>query len=101
MGCRKHSHQRPDGHPTEHDPLRTFSFGEMLIAWEARSMPNENDLPADVRAALDNNHEARKVFGGLSASHRREYLRWVLEAKKPETRARRVEGMMQRLTKAK
>jgi len=64
-------------------------------------MLNETDLPADVQAALDHNDEARKVFGGLSTSHRHKYLKWVLEAKKPETRAHRVESMMQRLAKAK
>jgi uncharacterized protein YdeI (YjbR/CyaY-like superfamily) len=61
-------------------------------------MPNEDALPADVQAALASDAQAGRIFGGLPASHQREYLKWVLEAKKPETRARRLQGMVARLT---
>jgi uncharacterized protein YdeI (YjbR/CyaY-like superfamily) len=61
-------------------------------------MPNEDALPADVQAALAGDARAGQIFGDLPDSHRREYLKWVLEAKKPETRARRVQGMLARLT---
>jgi uncharacterized protein YdeI (YjbR/CyaY-like superfamily) len=33
----------------------------------------------------------------LPQSHQREYLKWVLEAKKADTRTRRVTGMIERL----
>ncbi len=32
-----------------------------------------------------------EFFAGCTASHRREYLKWIGEAKKPETRAARIE----------
>lgn len=40
----------------------------------------------------------RDAFDGLSYSHRREYVNWIDEAKKPETRARRIAGTVERLS---
>lgn len=48
------------------------------------------DVPDDLRLALDANDAARATFDGFAPSHRREYLAWIGEAKRPETRARRV-----------
>ena len=48
------------------------------------------DVPDDLRAALAANAAARATFDGFAPSHRREYLAWIGEAKRPETRARRV-----------
>ena len=39
--------------------------------------------------ALDADNGARREFDSMAHSHRREYARWVGEAKKPGTRARR------------
>jgi len=51
--------------------------------------PREVDLPADLEAAMDD--AARATYDGLSYTHRKEWVRWVEEAKKPETRATRIE----------
>ncbi len=48
----------------------------------------EVTLPADLEAAMD--ERARTAYDGLSYTHRKEWVRWVEEAKKPETRAARV-----------
>jgi mutator protein MutT len=50
--------------------------------------PREVELPSDLDAALD--AEARAAYDKLSFTHRKEWVRWVEEAKKPETRAARV-----------
>ena len=54
--------------------------------------PPKPDLPtpADLLAALDANPPARATFDGFPPSCRREYLEWVGEAKRPETRAKRI-----------
>jgi len=57
----------------------------------------EAAVPDDILAALNGDPEAKARFDGLPESHKQEYLKWVLEAKKPETRARRVRGMVERL----
>lgn len=48
------------------------------------------EVPDDLAAALAADPAAEASFGALSYSHRKEFVRWVTEAKKPETRADRV-----------
>lgn len=58
--------------------------------------PRAVEVPADLAAALD---EAglRTVFDALSYSHRREYVGWIEEAKRSETRSRRVRTTVERV----
>jgi uncharacterized protein YdeI (YjbR/CyaY-like superfamily) len=55
---------------------------------ELDTEPREVDVPADLEAALDG--EAKAAFERMSYTHRKEYADWIEEAKRPETRARRV-----------
>ena len=47
--------------------------------------------PVELLTALDVVPVARASWDGFPPSHRREYIQWILEAKSPETRQRRVE----------
>ncbi|MBS0663368.1 MAG: YdeI/OmpD-associated family protein [Verrucomicrobia bacterium] len=47
-------------------------------------------VPADLQAGFRRDRRAAATFAALAPSHRREYLEWILEAKRPETRTRRV-----------
>ena len=47
--------------------------------------------PADFARALKANGEARAVWDKLSFTHRREHVEHIEEAKRPETRLRRIE----------
>ena len=47
-------------------------------------------VPADLSAALRANKKAARSFEGFSPSHRREYIEWITEAKREDTRRRRV-----------
>lgn len=53
--------------------------------------PRTVEAPADLQAALDGDPSALAAWQGFSLSHRREYVGWIEEAKKAETRASRVE----------
>ena len=46
--------------------------------------------PDDLAAALARNHAALATFENFSDSHKREYIAWVVAAKRQETRDRRV-----------
>jgi len=46
--------------------------------------------PADFTAALRRNRRALATWDGLAPGHRREYVEWITEAKRAETRARRL-----------
>jgi uncharacterized protein YdeI (YjbR/CyaY-like superfamily) len=51
----------------------------------------ELKAPADLVKALAKNAQAKAEFAALRPSHRREYVEWILEAKREETRAARIE----------
>jgi antitoxin component of MazEF toxin-antitoxin module len=59
--------------------------------------PREVEVPPDLAEALARNGAARAAFEGLSFSHKREYVRSITDAKRPETRARRIELTIQQL----
>lgn len=58
-------------------------------------------IPADLCAALRSNEAALAAFEAMSLSHRREYVRWIDEAKQQSTRARRIVRTVQRLVDGK
>ena len=50
----------------------------------------ELPIPPEFAAALSANPAARAALEGFSPSHRREYVEWISEAKRPETRDKRI-----------
>jgi len=54
------------------------------------SEPRTVEVPAALAEALDADPEAKATFEGLAFTHRKEFARWIEEAKREETRARRV-----------
>lgn len=52
-------------------------------------------------SALERNQAAAKAFQEFSPSHRREYLEWISEAKRDETRAKRIATALEWLAEGK
>lgn len=48
------------------------------------------EVPADLAEALRQRPDLWELFESMPPSHQREYISYILEAKKPETRAARV-----------
>jgi bacteriocin resistance YdeI/OmpD-like protein/uncharacterized protein DUF1905 len=69
----------------------------ITVAIELDAEPRVVDVPDDLARALATHASARKRFDSLSYSHRREHAQWVAEAKKPETRARRIARVIEML----
>lgn len=66
-------------------------------AWdEADTLDRPPSMPEDLAAALARNQRAAHNFDGFAAGYRRDYLRWVLAAKRPETRQRRIREVVKR-----
>jgi len=63
------------------------------VDFEARTV----QPAADVAAALDEFETLKAFFCSLSFSHKKEYVQYVEAAKKPETRLRRIDKMMEML----
>lgn len=58
-------------------------------------------VPGYFTAALARNAKARAAFENFSPSHQREYVDWITEAKRDETRAKRMATTIQWLTQGK
>ena len=59
-----------------------------------------NNLAQDIKTALQAGGQWEK-FVSLASSHQHEYIKWIDEAKRPETRANRIQKMLEMLTNGK
>jgi hypothetical protein len=67
------------------------------LSVERDERPRELNVPDELRQALARDAQAAAAFERLSFTHRREYAQWVAEAKRPQTRERRVAQTLARL----
>ncbi len=58
-------------------------------------------VPDDLAAALRRNARARATFEGFAASYRRDYIEWIVEAKREDTRQRRLAQAVEWLAEGK
>jgi uncharacterized protein YdeI (YjbR/CyaY-like superfamily) len=58
-------------------------------------------VPPDLDSALKKHDKARAIFEKFSPSHRREYIEWITDAKREETRVKRVQQTIEQLTEGK
>ena len=69
----------------------------VAVVMELDKEPRRVRIPTDLARALADDADAKAAFAGLSFTHRREYVEWVKEAKRPETRRRRIEQTVERV----
>ncbi len=58
-------------------------------------------VPAELQAALDKNPKAKEVFDNFAYTHRKEYVGWIVEAKRPETKEKRINQTIELLQENK
>ncbi len=58
-------------------------------------------VPDDLAAALAGNAAAKATLDSFAPSHRREYLEWIVGAKRPETREKRIATAIAQLSEGK
>ena len=58
-------------------------------------------VPDDLAAALRRNAKARATFEGLAPGYRRDYIEWIVEAKREDTRQRRIAQTVEWLAEGK
>jgi hypothetical protein len=71
------------------------------VTMERDTEPRRIEPPADFARALKGDKDAQATWGKLSYTHQREHAQYVEEAKKPETRQRRIEKSVQMLAAGK
>ena len=58
-------------------------------------------VPVELKRAFSSNKEAEAAFEKLSYTHQKEYVTWIEDAKKDETRIRRISQTLELLKKRK
>lgn len=56
-------------------------------------------LPGDLESSLKKNKKQLDFFNALSFTNKKEYIEWIITAKREETRNERIKGTMERLAK--
>ena len=78
------------------------SFGdEVNITVELDTEPRVIELPSELKKALKTEQEAKSFFDKLSYTHQREYVMWINEAKREETRQSRIVKAVEMLKQGK
>jgi hypothetical protein len=71
------------------------------VRLELDTAPREVEVPQALTDALAEDPAARAALDRLSYTHRKEYARWIAEAKRDETRKRRVAQALEMLRQGK
>lgn len=74
---------------------------EVEVRLELDAAPREVEVPEALAAALAADPRARASFEGMAFTHRKEYARWITEAKREETRQRRVQQAVEMIRAGK
>ncbi|NJM40533.1 MAG: DUF1905 domain-containing protein [Anaerolineae bacterium] len=73
---------------------------EVTVVLEAEG-PQQDTLAKDIAEALATEPKAKAFFDGLATFYRKNYIRWIEGAKRPETRAARIREMVALLKNGK
>jgi len=77
--------------------MRLATGDQVDVHVELDDLPRTVDVPAELVAALEQDPEAFAAYERLSFTHRKEYARWVAEARRETTRQDRVAKTIERL----
>ena len=78
------------------------TFGnDVTITVEPDTEPRVIEVPAELKQAFRTEKEAKAFFEKLSYTHQKEYVNWINEAKREETRQTRIAKTIEILKKAK
>ena len=58
-------------------------------------------VPAELQQLFSKNKKAAQFFDSLAFSHRREYVEWIISAKRDDTKQKRLATTMEKLTAGK
>jgi hypothetical protein len=76
------------------------TFGdEVTIIVEPDTEPRVIEVPAELKKEFRNDKDAPAFFEKLSYTHQREYVMWINEAKREETRQNRIAKTIEMLKK--
>jgi hypothetical protein len=74
---------------------------EVDVSVALDTAPREVEVPEALAAALAADPQAKASFEQMAFSHRKDYARWIAEAKQEETRQRRVQQALEMIRAGK
>jgi hypothetical protein len=74
---------------------------EVSVSLELDTKPREVEMPESLVSALEADPAAKAAFDGMAFTHRKEYARWIAEAKREETRQNRIAKALEMLKAGK
>ena len=78
------------------------TFGdEVLVSLIEDKEERTVEIADDIAFVFNENPDAKNLFDAMSYTHRKEYIRWIEEAKKPETRENRKIKMIEMILSGK
>jgi len=76
--------------------LKAIEAAKQDGRWDAAYASQRNiSIPEDFQAALDKNEKAKAFFASLKSAERYSFLFRILSAKKPETRAKKIQQFVE------
>ncbi len=74
------------------------NIGDLVhVIVQQDTAPREVEVPRELRDALAGDAVATAAFEGLAYTYRKEYARWIADAKREETRQRRLDKTLEKL----
>ncbi|MDQ1098117.1 MULTISPECIES: YdeI/OmpD-associated family protein [Chryseobacterium] len=78
------------------------TFGDKVLVSLTEDLEERTvSIAEDIASVLNENPVAKALFDAMSYTHRKEYIRWIEEAKKAETRERRMLKMIEMILEGK
>jgi uncharacterized protein YdeI (YjbR/CyaY-like superfamily) len=83
-------------HESGHEKIQ---LGKQNGSWEALDEVESGVISEDLKIAFDNNSSAFKNYKNFAPSYRKSYLYWLNQAKRKETRQKRIQEIIQLCSK--
>lgn len=82
--------------------LAKIEDGKQSGEWDkATAREDTTNIPPELKRALASDKIAQQNFAKLAPSHKRQYIGWIMDAKRDETRTRRIGKTIQMLKENK
>ena len=78
--------------------LKIIEIGKLNGSWTALDAVENGIIPEDLQAAFDYNPKAFENYKSFSPSYRKSYLYWLNQAKREETRQKRISVIIELCT---
>ena len=81
--------------------IRLISQAVALNEAGIKSTTPDPELPADFATAIKKNPKAAKHYAAFTPARKWQYVNWITKAKRPETRAKRIETAVKMISEGK